>query len=567
MPTRTMPTSRNPRRGLLAIGVVVALLATACGTPGPDPGSPQQPGKVGGTLNLLAQSDFEHLDPARNYVGSQLHLELLYAPTLTSYANKPGKAGTSIGADAATDTGQRNADASVWSFTVRKNLKWEDGRAVTCEDFRYGINRSFSPIITNGPQYQKQFLKGGDSYRGIYDDPKGIPSVTCKGDVLTFQLKQSVADFNYAVSMGIFSAVRADKDTKTKYDQQPFSYGPYKIKSHVRDQSLVLVRNTFWDQSVDKIRRNLPDQVNIRFGSDATVINDRLINDRGTDKQAITFGNTQVTASQAQQVLNNPALRKRVVTGFSGYVWYVAINTKKIPDLTCRQAYQYAMDKQSYLTVFGGPPFGDYAATITAPTLKAYKKIDPYALANKPQGDPAKASQLLAQSKNCKRTLKLDYSQSQTGDRIADSIKASFQRIGVTVIPNPIARKQFYTTAGKSDTQNDLVYAAWGADWPSGAAIIRPLFDGRQILKEGNNNFAQLNDPAINKAIDAASAITDSDKAQPAWAAIDEQVQRTAAIIPLRYEKAVFLTGSKVTGAWMHPDYSDVSLLNVGVTP
>ncbi|GAA1674539.1 ABC transporter substrate-binding protein [Fodinicola feengrottensis] len=560
-----MPYHKTWRRGLIATAAALTLAVSACGTPEPSTGSGTPEGKRGGTLNLLAQSDLEHLDPARNYVSSQLQLEVLYAPTLTSYVNKPGAAGSVIGADAATDTGTHNADATVWNFTIRKNLKWEDGRTVTCEDFRYGINRSFSPIITNGPQYQKQYLKGGETYQGVYDDPKGISSVTCKGDVLTFQLVRSVADFNYTVSLGIFAAVRADKDTKTKYDLQPFSYGPYKIQKHVRDQSLVLVRNTYWDQSLDTIRRNLPDVLNFEFGQDPGVINDRLIADRGADQQAIPYANTQVTAAQAPQVFNTPAVKKRVVTGYSGYVWYVAINTRKIGDLDCRKAFQYAMDKQTYLTAIGGPQFGDFATTATAPTLRSYKKIDPWGLANKPQGDPAMARTFLGQAKTCPRTVKLDYSQSPTGDKIAASIKDSLARIGVTVTPVPINRKAFYTTTGKSDSEDELVYTSWGADWPSGSAVIAPLFDGRQITKEGNQVYTLMNDPKINQAIDAAGAVADSDKAQPLWAAIDEQVQLTSATIPLRYDKSVYVVGSKVTGAYLNPNFGDVSLLNVGV--
>ncbi|WP_279579349.1 ABC transporter substrate-binding protein [Fodinicola feengrottensis] len=411
-----MTLSRNRAVRWLAVGAAVAILTTACGTP--DSGSSGGSGGAdhkGGTLTLLDQSDFEHLDPARNYVASQQHVAVLYAPTLTSYVNAAGVAGTAIAGDAATDTGTKNADASVWSFTIRQNLKWQDGKEVTCEDFLYGVKRSFSDILTDGPQYQKQYLLGGKNYKGVYLDPNGLPSVTCKGDTITYKLAQGVPDFNYTVSMGIFAAVRKDKDTKEKYDDQPFSYGPYMIKSHVRDQSLTLVRNKYWDQSLDKVRKNLPDEFDFKFGLDASVITDRLIQDKGADQATMTFGNTQVTAQQAQQVLNDPKLKARSVVGLDGFTWYIAVNTKKVPDQKCRQAYNYAMNKQTALTAFGGPAFGDIATSIIAPTLKAYKKADPYNLGSKPEGDPAMAKQLLAQSPTCQKNIKFDYS--QTPDR------------------------------------------------------------------------------------------------------------------------------------------------------
>jgi peptide/nickel transport system substrate-binding protein len=550
----------------VAVGAVVALLAGACGTPDSSGTGGNGVETKGGTLHLMDLADFEHLDPARNYVASQLQLEVLYAPTLTSYVNATGVAGNVVGADAATDTGTHNADSTQWSFTVRKNLKWQDGKPVTCADFKYGVERSFSDLITDGPAYAKQYLKGGDKYKGIYVQPEGLPSVTCAGDKITFDLVKPINDFNYTVSLGTFAAVRKDKDTKGKYDDQPFSYGPYMIKSHVRDQSLTLVRNPNWDQSLDKIRKNLPDEIDFQFGLDQSVITDRLIQDKGVDQQSATFGNVQVPAAQVQQVLNDPKLKARTFGGIDPYLWYIAINNAKVKDLKCRQAYTYAANKQTYLTAIGGPALGDYAFGILSPTMKAYKKIDPYGLANKPQGDPVMAKQLLAQSPTCPKNIKLDYSQTPTGDRIAASIKDAFARAGINVTPNPIARKSFYSTVGKTSVENELVYAAWGDDWPSGSTVIPPLFDSRQIVPVGNQAFAQLRNPQIDAAMDAAARIPDFDQAQIAWGNIDLMIQQQAAIIPLRAEKALYLRGSKVTGAQLNAPYSDISLLNVGVS-
>jgi peptide/nickel transport system substrate-binding protein len=556
--------SRQKTGRTLAVGLAVALLASAC-TAGGSGSSIALPGQRGGTLHLLGQADFEHYDPARIYVTPEEHLAVLYAPTLTSYVNAAGVDGTKIGADAATDTGRPNADFTQWSFTVRKNLKWQDGRPVSCADFKYGVERSFSPELTDGPLYQKQYLQGGDTFKGIYTQPAGLPSVTCDGDTITYKLRQPVPEFNYAVTLGIFAAVRKDKDTKQQYDKMPFSYGPYKFQQHVADKRVVLVRNTFWDQSLDKIRKNLPDTIDFELGLDPSVIVDRLINDRGDDQQAIPFGNTQVTVQQAPQVFGSADLRKRTVSGYDGFIYYIAINTAKVKDLKCRQAYEYAMNKQAYLTSLGGTEFGAYATTMITPALAAYRKIDPYGSAAKPQGDPAKAKQLLGPA--CPKNIKFDYIKNASGDRTAAAVKDSFAAAGITVTPNPIARNQYYATVGKPSVENELVYASWSPDWPSASTVIPPLFDGRQIVPSGNQNLAQLNEKAVNDAIDAAAKIKDPAAAQAAWAKIDEQVQGLAATIPLRYAKAVYLVGSKVTGARLHSQYSDISLLNIGVLP
>src|SRR5207249_3118063 len=109
----------------------------------------------------------------------------------------------------------------------------------------------------------------------------------------------------------------------------------YKFQQHIHDQRVVLVRNPYWDQSQDKIRKNLPDTIDFELGVDPSVIVDRLIHDKGDDQRAIPFGNTQVTVQQAPQVFGSADLRKRMVSGYDGFTYYIAINTAKVKDLKC----------------------------------------------------------------------------------------------------------------------------------------------------------------------------------------------------------------------------------------
>ncbi|WP_163513736.1 ABC transporter substrate-binding protein [Fodinicola acaciae] len=546
---------------------LVTLVASACGTPdsaGSNGGNGQI--KRGGTITILMQQDFEHLDPARSYVGQQISTGRLYAPTLTTFKTAPGVAGNDVVSDSATDTGTHNADFTQWSFTVRDGLKWQDGKDVTCEDFKYGVERSFSDLLTDGTQYNRQYLAGGDKYKGIYEQPQGLPSVTCNGKTITYKLSKPVTDFNYTVTMPTFAAVRKDKDTKTKYDTSFFSYGPYQIQNYTRDQQLVLVRNKYWDQSKDTVRKNYPDTFKFVFGVDENVITDRLIQDRGADQGAVSSG-VFVSAQQAPQVLQDPKLKARTVSGLTQYVYYVWINTTKIKDLKCRQAYEYSIDKTTYLTAFGGPTFGQPATGIISPTLKAHKDFDLYGTKTQPQGDPAKAKQLLAQSPSCPRNITYDYrTNNAQDDKAAAAIKAAFARSGITVTANPIKRSEYYATIGKPALQHEIGFGSWGADWPSGSTVIPPLFDPRQIVPAGNQVFSQLNDPAITAGMDAAAKMSDQNQAQKAWGDLDESIQKQAATIPLRYLKTLLLHGSKVSGAFLDTNYAEINICSIGLT-
>jgi len=104
-------TRGRPLISLLAASAGVALVASACGGGGGGTKTSTEKsatsGKPGGTLTLLMSADFEHLDPARNYVSGTLNFGRMIYRTLTTYKAVPGPAGNQIVGDLATDTAAR----------------------------------------------------------------------------------------------------------------------------------------------------------------------------------------------------------------------------------------------------------------------------------------------------------------------------------------------------------------------------------------------------------------------------------------------------------------------------
>ena len=81
------------------------------------------------------------MDPQRVYTGEDLaFFGGTIQRSLTAYKfSSDAKEGTSIVPDLATDTGQHNADATQWTFTLRDGATWQDGSPVTCDDVKYGV--------------------------------------------------------------------------------------------------------------------------------------------------------------------------------------------------------------------------------------------------------------------------------------------------------------------------------------------------------------------------------------------------------------------------------------------
>src|SRR5262249_55525359 len=91
----------------------------------------------------------------------------------------------------------------------------------------------------------------------------------------------------------------------------------------------------------------------------------------------------------------------------------------------------------------------------------------------------------------------------------------------------------------------------WGADWPTGYGFFSSLVDGRKILAQGNSNYSEINDPVVNSLIDRAVSTTDADKAAQLWGQVDRQVMQDSTLIPMTYDKALVITSTTVTNAYV----------------
>lgn len=559
------------RRGA-ALGVVALALGTtvAC-TEAHAANRAEQPHKGGSLTMILSHSFVTHLDPQQINSGTDANISRLVTRTLTTYKSEPGQAASEIVGDLATDTGRPSENNTVWEFTLKPGVKWEDGSPVTCPQVKYGVERRFSSLFSNGLPYPVQYLKDNDTaYRGPFldlGDKQGLRSVECVDQrTVRFHLKQPVGDFGYTVATPTFAPVPPGKDDdKAAYDKHPFSNGPYKVES-ASDKQITLVRNASWDPGTDSVRKAYPDRITVTFDPDTPAVTDALIQSRGDDRNSVVL-DADVAPNFAQQVINDPDLSKRAIAGSFGGIRYFAINTRTIPDITCRKALIYAFNKRKYRAAMGGSVLGDLATTMIAPDLKAHLDFDLYGTQADPEGDADQARHLMSQAK-CRQRITVAVPDNPTIKRYVNTMIEAYQRAGIQVVVKPINADTYFDT-GIGDPANsyDLMYAGWIPDWANGSAILPPLFDGRQIPRghQGNKDYSLLNDKAINALIDQALAEPDLKKQYVLWGQLDQKIQQHAVTIPVIYMKALRMAGSGVRGGFIHPAYGQPDAVSLGV--
>lgn len=547
-------------RKTLTLGSAVAagmVVLTACNAAAPNAssGSSQGPQKTGGTLYILGTAnEVRHLDPARSYEQASENLSPLFIRTLTLYKPVPGAQQPVVG-DLATDAGDPSNNATVWTFHLRKGITYQNGAPITAQDIKYGVERTFEPDLAGGPGYAAQWLVGASKYQGPAADPKGLASIeTPNASTIIFKLNRPVPDFNYFTTYPMFSGVPKSLDTGVKYDLKPIASGPYQIQSYSPGKALILTRNPKWNKASDPNRPAYVNEIDYELGLSQSVITQRLIADQGQDQDAIQLDTTIDPASVAA-VLNNPSVKPRAVSGATGATEMLTMNTTKAPftNVKVRQAMEYAVDKDTYVTARGGPVAGGVPTSTLLPPqgMPGYLKYDLYPASS--TGDPAKAKQLLASAgypNGFTVTMDVD-SDDPSMVNASEAIQTALQRAGVKVNLQSVSGSTYYATTTSPSTAPQLSLQIWGADWPYPSTFLPPMFDGRLISANANSDPSMLNNPAINAEIDKIARTGNAAKAATMYGQLDKMIMQLAPVVPLLSEHRVFLHGANVQNAFI----------------
>ncbi|MFI0986208.1 ABC transporter substrate-binding protein [Streptomyces exfoliatus] len=524
-------------------------------------GTPQK----GGTLTILSNQDFTHLDPARNWVMGDMDFgtRLLYR-TLLTYKAEPGAKGGELTTDLAEDLGVSSNGAKTWTFTLKPGLKYEDGTPITAQDVKYNVERSFSPDLPGGPDYAARYLVGAEGYQGPAHG-KHLDSVKTPDDrTIVFELRKPFAEFPYATVLPTFAPVPKAQDKGPQYDNRPFSSGPYKIESYARDKQLVLVRNTHWNASTDTVRKAYPDRIVVTMGLKANQIDDRLITAAGADASAVSWD--KLRPESTPKVLTKPDVKARLLAESTNCTEMLQMHTGRAPfdDVRVRRAVQYALDREAVLTASGGPALNDPATALMPGSLFSGGK-QPDTLKIPLTGDVEKAKQLLKEAGKSSLTTSITVS---NGDKaVGEAIQQSLGRAGIKVTIETVDPSAFYDTIGDTKNRTDLAYTGWCPDFPSGSTFLPFVFDGRYIKEKGNSgNHSLFRDDATMKRMDEIAAMTDAEQANKAWQELDAQILAKAPTAPAVVERRPLLVGTNIAGAFGHTSFGgQIDFATVGL--
>ena len=275
-------------------------------------------------------------------------------------------------------------DGTVYTFKIRQDAVFHDGRPVTAEDVRWSLERATSPL-TGSPAADLSLgdiLGANDKINGGGQPVAGLKVID--GHTLEITIDAPKAHFLAKLTNPTgFVLDRQNVETDPKnWFRKPNGTGPFKLERYDAGETLLLARNEDYHLGPAKLKEV---EMILSGGTAMLMYADDLIHI------------ARVGLADLDQVLdaNNPlnAELKGFPSAFS--VKYIGLNVNEPPldDSKVRQALNLAIDRKELATiVLGGqvvPAKGILPLAFPgyAPDLEGYGF------------DPERARQLLAESK------------------------------------------------------------------------------------------------------------------------------------------------------------------------
>jgi peptide/nickel transport system substrate-binding protein len=535
-------------------------------------------GKPGGVLTYLASGDIDYLDSGQTYY--TFGYMVLYATNRTLYSFNPDNSVKPV-PDLAEGPPEISSDNKTITVHIKKGVKYAPpvNREVKTQDIKYAFERAFSKEVPSG--YAGAYFSSivGTPEKPNSGDIKPISGIeTPDNNTIVIKLKTAEAPLvSQALVMPITVPVpeeyakKWDSSTPSKFDQYQSFTGPYMVKNdpttgkvtgRVPGKSIDLVRNPNWDKKTD-YRPAYLDQIKIEEGND----------DLATAARRALNGSHTVccdAGSPPAQVLKQALSRQKdqVIFVPSGGTRYIAMNMtiKPFDNINVRKAIIASSNRNALRLTRGGAILGDIANGWIPPGIPGFEEAgglkqntDLDYLAN-PAGDPELAKKYMLAAKKEDPSLPIDASGKWTGGekvltiatnadpgkKTAEVFQGQMEQLGFKLNFRIVPQDTLYTKFLAVPKQKVALgpNVGWFKDFADPQSMLDATFNGKNILDQGNVNWPQLDDPAINDAMKQASTVPVGPERNKAWAKINHMIAAQAPAIPWIWDKTASV-GSK----------------------
>lgn len=496
----------------------------------------------GGTMTMTYKDDISTLDPAIGYDWQNWSMIKSLFGRLLDY-----KPGTTEIVPSLAESYTVSEDGKTFTFKLRPNVKFHNGREVTAEDVVYSFQRTIDPKTKSPGQGFYSNVVGFDELAGGKTQSlTGVKAIDPSTVQIT--LKQPDASFLHIVAIN-FSAI-VPKEEVAKYGEDfgkhPVGTGPYKFVSWDLGKQLTLERNpAYFEACVPHL-----DRIVFEVGQEPTVAMLRL------ERGEVDVLGDGIPPARFVDFSGNPKTKDLVVRGTQMQTGYVAMNTRIEPfnNVKVRQAMNMAINKDKVVQIINGR--AAVANQVLPPLMPGY---DPNYKGY--EYSPEKAKALLAEAGFPNGfSTQLFANNTDPNPRIVQLIQQDLAAVGIKAELKTQAQATVIA-AGGNEKGAPLIWSggmAWIADFPDPANFYWPIL-ACTANTPGTWNWSWYCNKSLDTMAKAADAMVKPEQKEQRIAKYREvfgKVMEDAPWVPIFNEERVTAHSDRMAGdpkVWLDP--------------
>ena len=421
-------------------------------------------------------------------------------------------------------------DGCTFTFYLRDNAMFQDGRKVTAADFKYSWERACNPATGSitASTYLGDIVGAKAMVEGLVNEISGIQVINDNTLQVTIDAPKSyfLSKMTYPTAMVVDMNNVATGDN---WWQQPNGTGPFKLRQWLISSLLVLERNNSYYGEVASLEfvefhMYAGDEMSLYETGEIDVANVYTIYiDRITDPAGPFYNEYHVSPQ----------------ISFS----WLGFNTNEPPfdDLNVREAFSMAIDKDKIINL-SLRNLVEYADGVLPPGMPGFNE-DLVGLGY----NVAEARELITASKygSVENLPPIVFTLSGYGGAISPVLEAIItqwrENLGVEVTVRQL-EPDFYLYHLKEEVDN-IYFMGWLADYPHPQDFLDVLFH------TGNEyNYGGYSNPAFDTLLEQAGVEMDNDQSLVIYQQAEQMLVDDAAIIPLWFGQNLILVKPYVEG-------------------
>jgi peptide/nickel transport system substrate-binding protein len=545
------------RTTAMLAAALASVTVPACAGPTPNGSAPAGGSHRGGTLIMLSNASWGTLDPAKNYTVLGFQSAQYVYDGLVGFRRVAGVAGTAIVPDLATSVPKPTDGGKKYVFHLRSGIRYSNGTKLKASDFATVFKRqftvpgpanSFYEGIAGGTQCAKSPQQCDLSKGVVTDDSAGT---------VTFHLTAPDPEFMDKLALPFAVAIPGSTPPHDMGNAPLPGTGPYMWKSYQPNSGAVMIRNPYFHVwSKDAQPAGNPNKIQFKFG---LTVEDEV---------------TEVENNQADWMADAPPADRlnEIGTQYASRahvnpltaIYYMALNVNVPPfnNLKARQAVSYAVDRSTYVKIFGGASLAQPSCQVLPPNFPGYKPYCPFTLHPSASGkwsapDVAKAKQLVKQSGTQGAHVAVVGTTDTVGKAITQQFVQDLNRIGYVATAKLLSNAIQYPYIQDSRNHVQVGYSQWYQDYPAASDFLNVLL-GCSYFHPGSDaspNISGFCDHSVQAQMTHALQLgeTNPAAANQVWAQVDRRVTDLSPIITLFNPKLVDFTSGRLHGYQYNP--------------